>query len=84
MAPPPSRVPVRRARTCTTDELGDDDMRSIRDFVRGAGWRGTFGDWVGTARGYWHRFISAASRPLELPSLARQYTTAHAVHEPPD
>ena len=85
VAPPPSRASVRRARACPTDELGDDDVRSVREFVRGAaGWRELLGDWVGAARGYWHRFMSAASRPLELPSLARQYTTACAVHEPPD
>ena len=84
VAPSLSRVSVHRVRACTTDELGDDDMRSIRDFVRGAGWRGMFSDWAGMARGYWNRFMSAASRPLELPSLARQYTTARAVHEPPD
>ena len=84
VAPLPSRVSVRPVRACAADELGDDDMRSVREFVRGAGWRGALGGWAGTARGYWHRFLSAASWPLELPSHARRFATARAVREPPD
>ena len=72
-----------RACAYAADELGDDDVHSVREFVRGVGRRG-LGEWVGVARGYWHRFLSAAPRPLELPSLVRRYTTARAVHEPPD
>ena len=88
-APPSlSLAQVPCARACTTDELGDDDVRSVRElareFARGGVGRGSAGGWVGMARDCWHRFASAAPRPLELPSLARLYALARAVLHPPD
>ena len=81
LTPARPRVPPR---ACTLDDLGDDDVRAVREHVRAVGGGGSGRGWADVACGFWHRLRSAASWPLELPSPLRRYTNVGAVHEPPD